>query len=213
MNNILRDLIDTEDVAAFIDDLLVGTENKRRHDKIVEKVLKRMKANNLYVKPKKCVWKVKETNFLGLVMGAKGIKIQEEKVAGVLEWPRPKTVKDIQKFLELANYYRQFVKDFARIAKLLHKLVRKDEKWNWKEEQERAFKELKKVLTAQLVLIAPDLDKKMKVEANTSEYAMGGVLSMRCENDKWRPVAFISKLLNEAERNYKIYNRKMLAII
>jgi len=115
--------------------------------------------------------------------------------------------------LELANYYRQFVKDFARIAKLLHKLVRKDEKWNWKEEQERAFKELKKVLTAQLVLIAPDLDKKMKVEANTSEYAMGGVLSMRCENDKWRPVAFISKLLNEAERNYKIYNRKILAII
>ena len=75
------------------------------------------------------------------------------------------------------------------------------------------FKELKKIFTTQLVLVVSDLDKKMKVEANTSEYAMGGVLSMRCENDKWRPVAFISKFLNKAERNYKIHDREMLAII
>ena len=65
------------------------------------------------------------------MIGVDGIKIQEEKMLGVLEWSRSKMVKDIQKFLELANYYRQFVKDFAKIAKPLHRLVRKDEKWNW----------------------------------------------------------------------------------
>jgi len=122
-------------------------------------------------------------------------------------------VKDVQKFLGLANYYRQFVKDFTRIAKLLHKLVRKDEKWNWGEEQKKTFKELKKVFTMQLVLVAPDLNKEMRIEADISEYATRGVLSMRCEDDKWRLVAFISKLLNEAERNYEIHNREMLAII
>jgi len=122
-------------------------------------------------------------------------------------------VKDVQKFLGLANYYRQFVKDFTRIAKPLHKLVRKDEKWNWGEEQKKTFKELKKVFTMQLVLVAPDLNKEMRIEADISEYTTRGVLSMRCEDDKWRLVAFISKLLNEAERNYEIHNREMLAII
>jgi len=128
INDILRDLIDTGDVAVFIDNVLVGTEDKEKHDKIVEKVLKRMEKSNLYIKPEKCVWKVKEIDFLGLVTGEEGVKIQEEKVAGVLEWPRPKTVKEVQKFLGLANYYRQFVKDFAKLAKLLHRLVRKNEK-------------------------------------------------------------------------------------
>ena len=87
-----------------------------------------MEENDLYIKPEKCVWKVKEINFLGLVIGAEGIKIQEEKVVEVLEQSRPKMVKEVQKFLGLANYYRQFVKDFAKLAKPLHKLVRKDKK-------------------------------------------------------------------------------------
>jgi len=133
MNDILRDLIDTRDVVAFMDDILVGTEDEKQHKEIVEEVLKRIEKNDLYIKPEKYVWKIKEIDFLGLIMGAEEIKIQEEKVAGVLEWSRPKTVKEVQKFLELANYYRQFVKDFAKLAKPLHKLVRKDKKWNWEE--------------------------------------------------------------------------------
>ena len=145
INDILRDLIDTGDVAAFMDNMLVGIEDEKKHNKIVEEVLRRMEENNLYIKPEKCVGKVKEINFLGLVIGAEGIKIQEEKVAGVFEWPRPKSVKKVQKLPGLANYYRRFVKDFAKLAKPLHKLVRKDEKWNWGEEQEMAFKELKGV--------------------------------------------------------------------
>ena len=128
INDILRDLIDTKDVAASMDDVLVETEDEKKHDEIVEEVLKRMEENDLYIKPEKYVWKVKKINFLGLVMEAEGIKIQEEKVVEALEWPRPKIVKEVQKFLGLANYYRQFVKDFAKLAKLLHKLVRKDEK-------------------------------------------------------------------------------------
>jgi len=102
MNDILRDLINTGEVAAFMDNVLVRTEKEEKHNKIVKEVLKRMKENDLYVKLEKCVWKVREIDFLGLVMGSGEIKIQEEKVARVLEWPRPKMVKEVQKFLGLA---------------------------------------------------------------------------------------------------------------
>ena len=85
MNDILRDLIDTGDVAAFMDDVLVGTEDEKKYDDIVEEILRRMEANNLYLKLEKCVQKVKEIDFLGLVIGADGIKMQKEKVSGVLE--------------------------------------------------------------------------------------------------------------------------------
>jgi len=86
MNNILRDLINTGEVAAFMDDVLVGTKKEEeKHDEIVEEVLRRMEKNDLYIKPKKYVWKVREIDFLGLVMGSGEIKIQEEKIAGVLE--------------------------------------------------------------------------------------------------------------------------------
>ena len=128
INNILKDLIDTGDIAVFINDMLVRTENEKKHNEVVEEILRRIEVNNLYLKPKKCVWKVKEINFLELVMGADSIKMQKEKVLGVLEWPRPKIVKDMQKFLGLANYYRWFVKDFTKIAKPLYRLVRKNEK-------------------------------------------------------------------------------------
>ena len=113
----------------------------------------------------------------------------------------------------LANYYQRFVKDFAKIAKLLHQLVRKDEKWKWGEEQEEAFTKLKEIFTTEPVLAAPDLDKEMRVEVDTLDYATGGVLLVKGEDGKWRPVAFISKSLNDTERNYEIHDKEMLAVI
>ena len=125
----------------------------------------------------------------------------------------PKSVKDVQKFLGLANYYRRFVKDFAKIARPLHEMTRKEMKWSWGERQQRSFEELKERFTIEPVLVTPDLDKEMRVEADASDFATGGVLSLKCEDEKWRPVAYISKSLNEAERNYEIHNKEMLAII
>jgi len=92
-------------------------------------------------------------------------------------------------------------------------LVRKEQAWEWREEQEKVFRELKEVFTMKLVLVIPDLDKEMQVEADASDYATGGVLLVKSEDGKWRLVAFISKLLSLTEQNYKIHNKKMLAVI
>ena len=151
--------------------------------------------------------------FLGVVIGPEGVKIEKEKVKGVLEWLMPKCVKDVQKFLGLANYYCQFIEGFAIVVRLLHDTVKKDKRWEWTEKQEEAFKELKKRFTEEPVLAAPDIDKKMRMEVDTLDYATGGVLSMECRDGLWRPVVFLSKSLNETERTYKIYDKEMLAII
>jgi len=139
MNEILRDIINEGKVVAFVDDVLIGTEIEEGHDELVEEVLRRLEENNLYVKPEKCAWKVQKVNFLGVVMGQRKIEMEKDKVAGVLNWSTPKTVRDVRKFLGLANYYRRFVKDFAKLAKPLNDLTRKKEKWKWRNEQQKAF--------------------------------------------------------------------------
>ena len=92
-------------------------------------------------------------------------------------------------------------------------MVKKDQKWEWMERQEEAFRELKERFTKEPVLAALDLDKKMRMEVDASDYVTGEVLSMECEDGKWRPVAYLSKSLNETERNYKIHDKEMLAVI
>ena len=120
MNELLRDLTNTEKVAVFIDDVIVETETEEGHDELVAEVIKRLEENNLYVKPEKCKWKVRKVDFLGVVIGLEGIKMEKEKIKGILEWPTPKGVKDVQKFLGLANYYRQFIEGFATVARPLY---------------------------------------------------------------------------------------------
>ena len=130
INKLLRDLINTGKVAVFIDDVIIRMEIEERHDEIVAEIIKRLEENDLYVKLKKCKWKVREIGFLGVVIGLDRIKMEEEKVKGVLDWPTPKCVKDVQKFLELANYYCRFIEGFASIARPLHDMVKKDRKWD-----------------------------------------------------------------------------------
>ena len=124
-----------------------------------------------------------------------------------------RSMKDVWKFLGLENYYIWFVKNFARVTKHLHEITRKDMKWNWREKQKRVFEELKERFTMEPVLVILDLNKEMRVKVEVLNFAIGGVLSMKYEYEKWRLVAYISKLLNKAKNNYEIHNKEMLAII
>ena len=128
MNNLFRDMVNQGNTATFIDDIIVAMDIEEGHDEIIEEALKRLEENNLFVKPEKCRWKVREVEFLGVVIGPGGVRIQKEKMDGVLSWPTLGSAKDVQKFIGLANYYRQFIQDFSRVAKPLNMLVGKNRK-------------------------------------------------------------------------------------
>ena len=105
MNELLRDLINTGKVVAFIDNMIIEMKDEEGYDELVAEIVKRLEENDLYVKLEKCKWKVREVGFLGVVIGLEGIKIKEEKVKDVLDWPILKCIKNVQKFLGLVNYY------------------------------------------------------------------------------------------------------------
>ena len=106
INDLLRDIIEAGDIVVFIDNVMVGTETEEGHDDIVKEVLRRIVKNNLFVKLEKYIWKVKEVRFLEVVIGPDRVKIEKEKVQRVVDWLVLRSVKDVQKFLRLANYYR-----------------------------------------------------------------------------------------------------------
>ena len=101
MNDLLRDLVVEKKVAVFIDDMMVAKETEEGHNEIVEEVLRRLEENDLFVKPKKCVWKVKEVGFLKVIIEEDRVRMEKEKVQGVIEWLVPRSVKNVQKFLGL----------------------------------------------------------------------------------------------------------------
>ena len=118
MNEILRDMINKRKVVVFVDDVLVEIETEEGHGKVIEEVLRQLKENDLYIKLEKYVWKVRKVPFLGVVMDEGKVEMEEEKVERMLKWPTPQCVRDVGKFLGLANYYRRLVRDFAKVALL-----------------------------------------------------------------------------------------------
>ena len=142
----------------------------------------------------------------------KGIRMDPNKVKAVTTWPTPTTKRELQQFLGFVNFYRRFVKGFAKIAKPLTKLTGKNE-WFWTELQQKAFEELKQEITLERTLIIPKPGRPFRMETDASDFAITAILSQEDDEGKWRPVAFMSKALNDAKRNYEIYDKEMLAIM
>jgi len=154
---------------------------------------------------------MEEIPILGVTVGKGQIKMEQEKIKAVKEWKTPIKVKDVESFLGFANFYRCFIQNFSHIAKPLNELKGKKE-WKWEEEHQRAFEELKEKITSQPVLALPKREGKFRVETDTSGHAIGGVLSQEQEG-KWKPIAFLSRMMQPAERNYEIYDKELLAIV
>ena len=159
MNEIFADMEDV--MVVYIDDLLIfaKTDNQEEHDRIVLEVLQRLEEHDLFVKPEKCCFRVKEVEFLGMTVSAKGIKMNNDKVQAILEWPTPKTVCGVCSFLGLANFYQRFIKDYAQVARPLNDLTKKDQAFEWKESQQIVFDMLKQWFTTAPILAFPDIDK------------------------------------------------------
>jgi len=171
--------------------------------------LEKLKQHKLSLKAEKCWFDQETIEFLGLVISHDSIRMDKAKVRAILDWPRPKNKQELQQFLGFVNFYRRFVRGFAKIAKALTRLTGKEE-WVWMVLQEEAFMGLKMRIGEEVVLAIPSDKGKYRVETDASDFAMGAVLSQQQQDGTWRPVAFISKSLNPAERNYEVYDKELL---
>jgi len=154
---------------------------------------------------------MEEISILGVIVGKGQVKIEQEKIKAIKEWKTPMKIKNIKSFLGFANFYQEFIQNFSHMARLLNELKGKKE-WTWNEEYDKAFKKLKKKITSQPVLSLPKREEKFRIEMDALEHAIGEVLSQEQE-EKWKPIAFLSRTMQPAERNYKIYDKELLAIM
>ena len=196
----------------YLDDIVVYGPSLKEHNKHLIEIMRRLRKNNLKLQPDKCEFLRKEVIYLGHIITENGITPDPTKLEAVKNFPQPKTVKNIQAFIGLAGYYRKFIKDFSKIAKPLTKLTKKGEKFIWTVEQQNAFETLKEKLITAPVLSYPDFEKKFLVTTDASDYAIGAVLSQGPVGSD-QPIAYASRILNKAERNYNTTEKELLAIV
>jgi hypothetical protein len=214
MNEILVDLILEGKVMVYLDDILIFTEDIEENRSITAEVLKRLRENDLFVRPEKCFFEKDRIEYLGMIISHGHVEMDPAKLTGVTDWPRPEKVKQVQAFLGFANFYRRFIQDFAKHAKPLTILTQKEQPWIWTDAQEQAFQSLKQAFTSAPILRIPDDVNPFRLECDSSDFATGAVLSQLDPSDNmYHPVAFYSKSLNVHERNYEIYDKELLAII
>src|SRR5436190_1033665 len=212
MNDTFREFLD-EFLVVYLDDLLIYSDTLKEHKRHVRKVLERLRDAGLYLKPSKCVFHVQEVTFLGFIIGPDGVKMDPAKVEAITSWPTPGSVHDIRMFLGLANFYRRFINKFSRIVVPLTNLLKKGKKFIWDESSKKAFERLKTAFTTAPVLRHFDPLLTCVVETDASDRAMGGAVSQLGPDGMLHPIAFFSRKFNDAELNYEIYDKEMLAIV
>src|SRR5208282_1278005 len=175
-------------------------------------VLKRLRSAGLKLKPSKCFLLQRSVAFLGHVVSAEGVTAHPDKRKAVVEWPEPACVKDIRAWLGLIGYYRRYVKDYAKIAAPLTAALQHGVKFEWTLEMQESCDELKAALTSPPNLAMPTPDAIFTLDTDASDVAIGGVLSQN-QGENERVVAYASRKLSRAERNYSVTRRELLAII
>ncbi|KAJ1570944.1 hypothetical protein NDA11_005894 [Ustilago hordei] len=213
INDIFRDIIGIY-VVVYLDDFLIFSDTEEAHVKHVTEVLTRLRRNRLFAKLSKCEFHTKTVEFLGYIIKPTGIEMDPEKVRTVKEWPMPESIHDIQRFLGFANFYRRFIAHFARIAKPLTALVKPIErfkKFELPEEAQQAFHKLIQAFTSAGVLQHFDYHLPTRLETDASDFAIAGVLKQEHEG-RWHPVAFYSRKMSSAEKNYEIHDKELLAV-
>ena len=213
MNDIFQDLIMEGVVCVYLDDILIFTRTLEEHRRVTRIVMERLRKHKLFLRLDKCEFERTRIEYLGLIISQGQAEMDPVKVAGVADWPKPTNKKQVQSFLGFTNFYRRFIRDFSHHARPLFDLTGKSAPWVWGEAQQSAFDELKRAVTSQPVLAFADDARPFRVEADSSDFATGAVISQPDADNKWHPVAFMSKSLNAVERNYEIHDKEMLAII
>ncbi|KAG8472899.1 hypothetical protein CXB51_034781 [Gossypium anomalum] len=207
MNRIFRPYLD-KFVVVFIDDILIYSKDDTEHAEYLRIVLQTLRDKQLYAKFSKIEFWLREVGFLGHIVSGDGIRVDPSKISAIVDWKPPKNVTEVRSFLGLAGYYRRFVNGFSIIAAPITRLLRKDVKFEWTEECQQSFEELKKLLTEAPVLVQPESGKEFVVYSDASLNGLGCVLMQ-----EGKVVAYASRQLKPHERNYPTHDLELAAVV
>jgi hypothetical protein len=176
---------------AYVDDIILASDNVEDHLEHLSRLLAAFKVSNLTVNPSKCVWLQRQVPFLGHIVDGTGIRTDPDKIKRVLEWSRPKSKKDLQRFLGFCNYYRRFYENYALKTAVFADLLEHRAPFVWTEEHEAAFVQLKEAFQNPAVLANPVYDgRPFFIATDASEAGIGGALHQRDDNGNLMTIAF-----------------------
>ena len=213
MNDIFAKQIRENKIIVYMDDIMIYATSMRQLIANTLEVFNVLTKHKLYVKPAKCQFHKTEVSFLGYIISEARIRTDPWKIQGILDWQTPKNLKEVRSFTGFTNFYRRFIKDFSKIARPLHALTHKDTPFQWSSACQQAFDNLKHAFTSAPVLTLPDHTCPFRLITDASDFAISAVLEQPDEINRWHPVAFLSKSMTDAERNYDIHDKELLAII
>ena len=202
-----------EGCLVYLDDVLVMGKTMEEHNRNLEKVLDRLRAAGLRLKPKKCYFAQLEVDYLGHVVSADGIKTDPRKAQAVREFPTPRNVREVRSFVGLASYYRKFIPNFSKVAGPLHALTKKDVVFTWTPECQSAFQELKRLLISAPLLTYPKFDRPFILETDASGDGVGAILAQCQDDNSVKPVAYASRSLQQHEKHYGVTELEGLAVV
>lgn len=196
----------------YMDDLVVFGKTEEEHNERLRAVFELIKENNLTLKISKCIFYATAFEYLGHVVTVDGYKANPRKIEAIKNYPRPDTVKRVQRFLGMCGYFRRYVRNFAKIAKPLTLLLKKETPFIWTSNQQNAFDKLKSALAEEVMLEFPDFEQMFYVTVDASDVAIGAMLSQgELPND--RPLYFHSQTLTQTQRGYSTIQKELLAIV
>ncbi|XP_043263448.1 uncharacterized protein LOC122403783 [Colletes gigas] len=211
MDQVLTGLHGTE-LFVYLDDIVVYSSSLREHEIKIKKLFNRLREHGLTLQTSKCQFLRREVTYLGHIVTAKGVKPDPRNLQAVKEFPIPKTQKNIQQFLGLTGYYRRFIQNYSGKAQPLVQLLGKGVRFNWTSEQQKSFEQLRDELCEQPILQYPDFNQPFIITTDASDFAVGAVLSQG-QIGQDLPIAYASRSLGKAERNYSATEKECLAMV
>jgi hypothetical protein len=211
MNSLFKEYLGSS-VEIYLDDIVIHSKDSVSHWNLVKVVLQTLLDNQLYCKLEKCSFATSSIKFLGYNISHLGVSMDSEKVSAILNWPSPTNIKELQEFLGFANFYRRFLYQYSRLTQPFTIMLRKESTFTWTTALTTSFILLKTAFQSTGLLHHPDDSRPFYVETDASDFGLGGVLSQKDSQNQFCPVAFYSRQLLPAERNYTIYDKELLAV-